>query len=322
MNIYQIAEKAGVSIATVSRVLNGNDNVAEKTREKVLRVMEEGNYRPNIFARGLMLDSMKIVGVICTDVRDMFIARALSLVQAQLYERNYDTLLFCIGSNREATVKHLQYLQDKHVDAIFLIGSAFSNAVEKEELCAIARSIPIIMINGYVEADGIYSVYCDDASAVAEAVTYFKSKNLKNIAFLYDSVTQSTMRKMEGFQRGLKQTGLPFKRELFLQAEADIESSLQAVEKALETGIEAVIASSDLLAVGAAKAFEKYGVNGAVIGYDNSVLCACATPSLSSIDTRIEEMCEKGIQIMDALFQNEPPERVYVYAPQLILRNI
>jgi len=68
MNIYQIAEKAGVSIATVSRVLNNSPSVSEKTRKKVLQIMEKDHYQPNVFARGLTLDSIKQIGVICTDV--------------------------------------------------------------------------------------------------------------------------------------------------------------------------------------------------------------------------------------------------------------
>ena len=323
MNIYQIAEKAGVSIATVSRVLNNSNKVSEKTREKVLRVISEGNYRPNVFARGLMIDSMKLVGVICTEVSDIFIAKALSFVQAQLYKRNYDTLLFCIGSRQEATMKHLQYLQDKHVDAIFLIGSAFSDTIEKKELCALAQSVPVIMINGYVEADGIYSVYCDDSAAVEEAVTHFCENNLKNIAFFYDSMTQSTKRKIDGYRHGLEKNGLLFRKEQLIACDTDIESGYNAAKQLIlgKAKIDAVIASSDLLAVGAHKAFQEHGITEAVVGCDNTLLCSCTTPPLSSIDTRILEMCETGVQIMDALFQHTAVKRVHVYQPKLILRK-
>ena len=72
MNIYDISEKAGVSIATVSRVLNGNANVSEKTRKKVLDVMEKYGYRPNAFARGLGLNTMKTIGLLCTDSSDLY----------------------------------------------------------------------------------------------------------------------------------------------------------------------------------------------------------------------------------------------------------
>ena len=70
MNIYDISKKAGVSIATVSRVLNGNEKVSANTRQKVLRVMEEESYSPNAFARGLGLNTMKTIGILCADSSD------------------------------------------------------------------------------------------------------------------------------------------------------------------------------------------------------------------------------------------------------------
>ena len=76
MTIYDIAKACGVSIATVSRVLNNSDKVSSKTRQKVLAVIKQENYTPNPFARGLGLDSMKMIGLLCTDVADAQIGRA------------------------------------------------------------------------------------------------------------------------------------------------------------------------------------------------------------------------------------------------------
>lgn len=73
MNIYDVSERAGVSIATVSRVLNGNPNVSEKTRNRVLEIMDELGYTPNVFARGLGLNTMKTVGIMCSDSSDPYL---------------------------------------------------------------------------------------------------------------------------------------------------------------------------------------------------------------------------------------------------------
>ena len=77
MNIYDVSKKAGVSIATVSRVLNGNPNVSEKTRNKVLSIMNELGYTPNIFARGLGLNTIKTIGIMCSDSSDLYLANAI-----------------------------------------------------------------------------------------------------------------------------------------------------------------------------------------------------------------------------------------------------
>ena len=84
MNIYDIAEMAGGSIATVSRVVNESPNVSEKTKQKVLAVIEKSNYIPNVFARGLGLDSMKTIGILCPDISDAYIAEAVSILEKGL----------------------------------------------------------------------------------------------------------------------------------------------------------------------------------------------------------------------------------------------
>ena len=107
ITIYDIAQKCGVSIATVSRVLNGSSRVSEKTRARILEVMKDMGYKPNPFARGLGLDSMKIVGVICTDVADIFYARAVSLLEEGLRRHNLDVMLSNTGEDRGRNSKYI-----------------------------------------------------------------------------------------------------------------------------------------------------------------------------------------------------------------------
>ena len=97
MNIYDVSEHAGVSIATVSRVLNGNPNVSEKTREKVLKVMDELGYTPNVFARGLGLNTMKTIGIMCSDSSDPYLAGAIYYLERGLRAHGYDAILCCTG---------------------------------------------------------------------------------------------------------------------------------------------------------------------------------------------------------------------------------
>ena len=97
MTIYDISEKAGVSIATVSRVLNGSNNVSEKTKQKVLRIMEEYGYTPNAFARGLGLNTMKTIGIMCADSSDLYLAKAIYYIERELRLNGYDCILSCTG---------------------------------------------------------------------------------------------------------------------------------------------------------------------------------------------------------------------------------
>ena len=97
MTIYDISEKAGVSIATVSRVLNGSNNVSEKTKKKVLDVINQYEYTPNAFARGLGLNTMKTIGIMCADSSDPYLAKAIYYIEQKLRANGYDSILCCTG---------------------------------------------------------------------------------------------------------------------------------------------------------------------------------------------------------------------------------
>ena len=101
MNIYDVSRRAGVSIATVSRVLNGNPNVSQKTRSRVLAVMDELGYTPNVFARGLGLGTMKTIGIMCSDSSDPYLANAIYYLERQLRSHGYDSILCCTGTSLE-----------------------------------------------------------------------------------------------------------------------------------------------------------------------------------------------------------------------------
>ena len=106
MNIYDVSEKAGVSIATVSRVLNGNPNVSEPTRQKVLNVMKEIGYTPNVFARGLGLNTMHTIGIMCADSSDPFLANAVYYLEQNLRQAYlcYENALFYCDKEEDKVV--------------------------------------------------------------------------------------------------------------------------------------------------------------------------------------------------------------------------
>lgn len=125
MTIYDISEKAGVSIATVSRVLNGACNVSAQTRQKVLSVIEACGYTPNAFARGLGLNSMNTIGILCADSSDLYQANAVYHIERELRQNNYNCILCCTGYGLEDKQKYLNLLVNKKVDSVILVGSAF-----------------------------------------------------------------------------------------------------------------------------------------------------------------------------------------------------
>ena len=118
MNIYDIAKLANVSIATVSRVVNNSPKVSPKTKEKVLAVMKENEYTPNAFARGLGLGSMKTVGIICPNIDDIYMAKAVSYLERNLHAHGYDCILGCSGFKQEEKEDYVRLLLSKKIDTL------------------------------------------------------------------------------------------------------------------------------------------------------------------------------------------------------------
>ena len=127
MNIYDIAELAGVSIATVSRVINDSPNVAEKTKLRVREVMEKHAYVPSGFSRGLGLNSMKTIGLICPDAADDYMAKAVACLERSLRDYGYDCILRCSGYGYEDCQIAVSALLRRRVDALVLIGSVYAD---------------------------------------------------------------------------------------------------------------------------------------------------------------------------------------------------
>ncbi|MDU7337810.1 MAG: LacI family DNA-binding transcriptional regulator [Clostridium sp.] len=323
MNIYDIAQRSGVSIATVSRVMNGSPNVSAATREKVMAVIQEEEYIPNAFARGLNLNSMKIIGILCTDIADTFYAKAVSLVESLLRQNGFDALLCCTGNDLEDKKKYLELLLAKRVDAVILIGSAFKENVDNSHIEMAAKQVPVIIINGLVELPGTYCVTCDEQTAVAQNVTLLNRQGYSEILYLYDILTYSGCSKLSGYRDGLKQCGIPVNESLIVQVPKSIEQVKRRVLTLFDSGISfrAVMASEDLLAIGAIKALQKLNLTMPVIGFNNSILSESCSPSLTSVDNMLDTLCPAAISMLTGILEGKSVPQKMVISATLVQRD-
>lgn len=323
MNIYDIAEQSGVSIATVSRVLNGSQNVSQKTRDKVLSVMQREDYTPNAFARGLGLNTMRMIGILCTDVSDAFYAKAVSLVEGLLRQNGFDALLCCTGNNLEDKKKYLDLLITKRVDAVILIGSAFKENVDNSHIENAAKQLPVIIINGLVELPNTYCILCDEHAAICQNVQKLHERNYDKILYLYDTLTYSGCVKISGYKDGLQKSGLPFDESLVVKVPKSIEQVREKVTEMLAAGPEfsAIMASEDLLAIGALKALQKAGLSMPVIGFNNSILSQCSSPALTTVDNMIDTLCPTAVSMLTDLLEGKNVPQKVIISSKLVERD-
>lgn len=329
MNIYDVSEHAGVSIATVSRVLNGNPNVSERTREKVLKVMDDLGYTPNIFARGLGLNTMQTIGIMCSDSSDPYLANAIYYLERGLRSHNYDAILCCTGYDLDYKQKYFDLLRSKRVDAIILAGSKFveMRARDNTYIIEAAADLPIMLVNGLLEGENIYSTVCDDHAAVYGAVEQLLASGRRRILYLYTSYSYSGMNKLEGYKDALKSRDIEPVPELIQQCPKDVEAARDLLLSLREQGLifDAVMTSDDSLAVGAVKYAHLSGISIPeelnIIGYNNSILARCTDPEITSVDSKVEALCTTTINTLMGVFSGvNVPSRTTI-ASDLIKRK-
>ena len=332
INIYDISKLAGVSTATVSRVLNGFDNVKPATRDKVLAIMASQGYTPNAFARGLGLNSMKSIGIMCADSSDMYLAKAVYFIERELRENGYHCLLTCTGYNRDSQREAMTSLMSQHVDCIILVGSTFIDKDNRKNkyIYDASDSVPIMIRNGSLEHSGIYSVLCDDFTSTQNATLELIDSGHNDILYLFNSYSYSAERKSLGYRNAFQLRDIPLDKrylQYFDGSSHDIEGVCSFIKTLHDKGLHfnAVLASDDFLAVGALKYAIRNGISIpdqlSVIGYNNSLLTNCCEPELSSIDNHLELLCQNLVRVCMGTLSGESMPQQTVFCGELVHKN-
>lgn len=313
MNIYDIAELAGVSIATVSRVVNDSPRVSEKTKQRVRAIMEENGYTPNVFARGLGLDSMKTIGILCPDVSDAYMATAVAHLESRMHEHGYDCILCCSGFEQSNKEKYASLLLTKRIDALIMVGSTYAGSGDEENkiqyVKEAAKQVPVFMINAYIDCENVYCAYGDDYHATYDVTSQMIESGRRRILFLCDSHSYSANQKLAGYETALKEHGLPVLGDLKLYVKNRIHTVRDILLERRDLHFDSVVATDDGLAVGAIKYANAKLLNIpedlCITGFNNSTLSICSDPELSSIDNKVEELCNMTIDNMMKLLHGD-----------------
>ena len=330
MNIYDIAKLADVSIATVSRVVNNSPKVSAKTKEKVLAIMKENEYTPNAFARGLGRGTMKTVGIICPDISDIYMAKAVSYLESNLHDHGYDCILGCSGFKQKEKESYVKLLLSKKIDTLILVGSTYAGSGRDESdtdyIREAAEQASVFMINAKVAGDNIYCTYADDFQATYEVTKAYLRRGKEKILFMYDSESFSARQKLAGYEAALQDAGYPVLGNLKFKTKNDIEytkNMLLEYNKVLD--FDSVLATDDGIAVGAVKYAKIKGLSIpdelSITGYNNSILALCSDPELTSVDSKLGVMCRKTVERMIELLENEAQIEKNVCVPCEIVRR-
>lgn len=332
LTIYDISKKAGVSIATVSRVLNGNENVKASTREKVLSIIDEYGYTPNAYARGMGLHSIRTVGILCADSSDLYLARAVYYLEQELHANGYDSLLCCTGYDLNDRKDYLQLILSKKVDSLILVGSHYVSNLEEENayIREAASQVPVMLLNASYDCPNVYCTLCNDHASTYEATSSLIRAGIKDVLYLYDSNSYSATKKLSGYQAAMEEHQLTDYVTLMHYYDGspdqigDVTAFIQGIA---DQGISfhGVVCSDDALAVGAVKYAHKNSLripqDLAVIGYNNSMLTVCCLPEITSVDNHLEDLTHHLVQTLLGVLSGTEKPGTSVFSGELIRRG-
>lgn len=322
--IYDIAKKAGVSIATVSRVFNNSANVSDKAKKKVLAVADEMGYHPQAFAQGLASRKNNTVMVVVPVISNYFFMEVLSGIQDKLSELNYELSIFNISPNKDVQEQVEHVLKRRWAEGYLFI----SIHLEEENWKKLQKyKVPITLVDEHYQ--GFDSVSVDNAQGANRAAKYFFKKGYKRVAMLSALETSKPIRdRLIGYKKALEEFDLPYDSQLVVTGDSmnrdgfTERAGYEAMMKILsmEPMPEACFCASDIQAVGALKAMEDAGKKIPIIGYDDIELAEYM--GLSTIRQPMRDMGFFATQnLIDRMNNKDKAISQTIYSPELTIRT-
>lgn len=296
--IKDIARQANVSTTTVSRVLNNYPDVSDKTRKKIIRIIQENNYRPNTVARSLSTSKSNTIGIFFTDhfntgLHHPFFREVIYGMEKSLGEKGYDIVYF---TNRHwgENFSYLDKCQDRHVDGVAMMG-VLRNDPNLNKL--LASKIPAVFVDIDIIGKNASYVISDNISGAKKAINYLYQLGHRKIGMLAGfSTTKTSQERFLGYQQALKELNLIYNSEWIFDGNYSEEGGYQAMRemlnlKELPTG---VFCQSDGMAIGAMRAIEEAGFkvpdDFSLIGFDDIEASRYVRPALTTVAQNKEKM--------------------------------
>ncbi len=302
VTIEDIALAAGVSSATVSRVLNEPERVRPKTRNKVNEIINREGYKPNIFARGLMRSSTDSVGILVSYITNPYMTSIVNAIESTLAKSGAYIYLCNCNGDRKLELKYTEELLRRNVDALIVVETPSMNR-EDNFFLTLDAGCPLILVNEHIApAERHFSVCCDQEPGIREALNLFKARNLFPIALLSSKdASYSFTLKERLFAEFRESLGLDeAETPVYHLGDTNVESIVaSATELTLEilsspARPKAILAGNDFIALGVLEAARRLKISIpedlAVIGVDNTFFSRISFPPLSTIDLRTEDV--------------------------------
>lgn len=284
--------------------------------------MEELSFSPNIFARSLQTNSIKLLGVMTIDISDIYFAAAIQAIERYASASGYDVQVSFARNDRDDKIKRLKTLIEKRVDGIILVGSAFMET-DNSHIIETAKTTPVVILNGDIQGEGVYSVLCEDDQGIRAAVEHLVAAGKRNIAYVYDTQNLAAKSKLKGYKQSMKNNGL---KPHILKTDSGPEGGYDACKKLFKRygELDGIVCAEDALAVGVMKRLREMGLHVpndvAVTGYDNLIIAKCSVPELTSVDGKVESMSITATKTLIDVLEGKSVPKKTIITPELVIR--
>ena len=323
MTIYDVAREAGVSMATVSRVVNGNPNVKPATRKKVSDVIERLNYRPNAVARGLASKKTTTIGVIIPDITNLFFAELAKGIEDIATMYKYNIILTSVDANQDNATQALDNLLNKQVDGVI-----FMDYDIESELIAMIKKIntPVVLSGTYTRDKEILSVNIDYKEATYEVAKDLLTRN-NSVALITGDSQNAVIEdlRLPGYLQALEEVGQTRDDRLIIQKQRPYEDGEDIFASLIADGASAVITTDDRTAVSILNAALDRGIKVPeefeIYASNNCKLTTYVRPQLSSIQVPLYDIGAVAMRLLTKIMNKEEVVERQVMLPHTIVKR-
>lgn len=327
VTIYDVAREANVSMATVSRVVNGNPNVKPTTRKKVLDTIERLGYRPNAVARGLASKKTTTVGAIIPDISSVFFSELARGIEDIATMYKYNVILSNSDQNKNKELHLIDTMLEKQVDGIVFMGGEITEEHIQQFKTA---NVPVVLAATEEETDALPSVNIDYYKAAYEVVQFYTENDTNQPAFITgDAHVQGNGAKLEGYKEALKDAGISYNEEFVIaDEECTYNGGIVAAQQLLKLGNypRKVFVATDEMAVGVIHGIQDEGLKVPedieVLGFNNTRVAMMVRPTLSTVVQPMYDIGAVAMRLLTKYMNKEEVDDENVILPhRLITRD-
>lgn len=326
VTLKQIADSLGLSVATVSKVLNNKDyDISEPTKKMVLDKAKELNYTVNEIAKSMKTNRTKTLGIIIPDIKNSFFTDMATAIEEEAIKNGYSIFLSNSYEKLEREIYQIKTLISKRADGIIIAATNERDSIREKKIL-IDR--PIVSIDRNLNYNNVIASIDSDNFGGAYCATYYLIKlGHSNIMYISGPVnTNTTKERKNGYIKALKDSNIKINKQFIRYGNYTVEFGYNTIMKnPLPNNISAILCGNDLIAVGVMKALKQKGISVPneinIIGIDNTDISAVVSPSLTTISQPSDEIGKLAVKTLINYFNGEKYDKYVRLNQKLIVRE-